>query len=230
MQIGPFLSRQERPPPKRPPTCWCPLEARASPAPPVRPNQSPDRGEPACEITPLSCSHWARDTLHPCLSSARPPPRVFYVECQWLLFGGKKNGRKTGKQLDACFIGFSGAVRTAVGAGHQPQLKPRLSFIPVSLPRFPGITDAVGKSDVHSCLSNHSPPPKAIFITPNNKVVGSLFEDPLGGFAHLCFSSIAPKTDQLCNIILLYSSILSNRLFVIYNYFPGKAKKKGFTF
>ena len=58
---------RERPPPKRPPTCWCPLEARASPVPPVRPNQGPDReGEPACEITPLSCSHWARDTLHPC--------------------------------------------------------------------------------------------------------------------------------------------------------------------
>lgn len=70
----PFLSRQERPPPKRPPTCWCPLEARASPAPPVRPNQGPDRGEPACEITPLSCSHWARDTLHPCRSSVQPPP------------------------------------------------------------------------------------------------------------------------------------------------------------
>lgn len=48
----------------------------------------------------------------------------------------EKNGRKTGKQLHACFIGFSGAVGTAVRAGHQPQLKPRLSFIPVSLPRF----------------------------------------------------------------------------------------------
>jgi len=69
----PFLSRQERPPPKRPPTCWCPLEARASPAPPVRPNQGPDRGEPVCEITPLSCSHWARDTLHPTPFLCSPP-------------------------------------------------------------------------------------------------------------------------------------------------------------
>lgn len=58
----------------RPPTCWCPLEARASPAPPVRPNQRFDRGEPACEITPLSCSHWARDILHPCRSSVQAPP------------------------------------------------------------------------------------------------------------------------------------------------------------
>lgn len=70
----PFLWLQERPPPMRPPTCWCPLEARASPAPPVRPNQRFDRGEPACEITPLSCSHWARDILHPCRSSVQAPP------------------------------------------------------------------------------------------------------------------------------------------------------------
>lgn len=126
----------------------------------------------------------------------------------------KKNGRKTGKQLDACFIGFSGAVRTAVGAGHQPQLKPRLSFIPVSLPRFPGITDAVGKSDVHSCLSNHSPPSKAIFITPNNKVVGSLFEDPLGGFVHLSFSRIAPKTHKIQACMWESSSLISVIYFI----------------
>lgn len=142
----PFLSRQERPPPKRPPTCWCPLEARASPAPPVRPNQGPDKGEPACEITPLSCSHWARDTLHPCRSSLQPPPHVFYTECQWLLFGGKKKkekrrkrGRLSNKEATArwaCFIGFGGTVRTAVTAGHEPQLKPRLSFIPVWFLRF----------------------------------------------------------------------------------------------
>lgn len=31
----------------------------------------------------------------------------------------------------ACFIGFGGTVRTAVPAGHEPQLKSRLSFIPV---------------------------------------------------------------------------------------------------
>lgn len=31
----------------------------------------------------------------------------------------------------ACFIGFGGTVRTAVTAGHEPQLKSRLSFIPV---------------------------------------------------------------------------------------------------
>lgn len=115
--IGPFLSRQERPPPKRPPTCWCLLEARASPAPPVRPNQSPDKGEPACEITPLSCSHWARDTLHPSRLPALPPPRRFYAECQWLLFGGnKKMGEKegdsgTGEQLHAGHVLVGLAVR-----------------------------------------------------------------------------------------------------------------------
>lgn len=101
----PFLWLQERPPPMRPPTCWCPLEARASPAPPVRPNQRSDRGEPACEITPLSCSHWAQDTLHPCRSSVQAPHPtlpLFYTECQWLLFGlkkkrkGKKKEKKTG--------------------------------------------------------------------------------------------------------------------------------------
>ncbi|KAL1254608.1 hypothetical protein QQF64_016837 [Cirrhinus molitorella] len=48
-------------------TCWCPLGARASPMPAVQPNQGRDRGERACEITPLSCSHSPRDTLHPLL-------------------------------------------------------------------------------------------------------------------------------------------------------------------
>lgn len=116
--IGPFLSRHGCPPPKRPPTCWCPLEARASPAPPVRPNQSPDKGEPACEITPLSCSHWARDTLHPCRSPALPPPRLFYTECQWLLFGGNKKmaGKEgdggTGKQLHAGHVLLGLAVQS----------------------------------------------------------------------------------------------------------------------
>lgn len=138
----PFLSRQERPPPKRPPTCWCPLEARASPAPPVRPNQGPDRGEPACEITPLSCSHWARDTLHPCRSSVQPPPHPASILHRMSMapFWRKKKekGRKRGIQRNkeatarwACFIRFGGTVRTAVTAGHESQLKPRLSFIPV---------------------------------------------------------------------------------------------------
>lgn len=141
----PFLSRQERPPPKRPPTCWCPLEARASPAPPVRPNQGPDRGEPACEITPLSCSHWARDTLHPCRSSVQPPPPrptlpLFYTECQWLLFGGKKKRkRKTGeregyretrKQLHDGRVLLGLGVQSEQQFQQKSQLKPRLSFIP----------------------------------------------------------------------------------------------------
>lgn len=145
----------------------------------------------------LSAVHTGLETPYtPASPLLGPHPVYFTPNVNGSFLEEKKMGEKRGKQLDACFIGFSGAVRTAVGAGHQPQLKPRLSFIPVSLPRFPGITDAVGKSDDHSCLSNHSPPPKAIFITPNNKVVGSLFEDPLGGFVHLCFSSIAPKTQR----------------------------------
>lgn len=53
--------------PLRSSTCWCPLEARASPMPAVQPNQGRDRGELACEITPLSCSHSPPDTLHPLL-------------------------------------------------------------------------------------------------------------------------------------------------------------------
>lgn len=122
--IGPFLSRQGRPPPKRPPTCWCPLEARASPAPPVRPNQSPDKGEPACEITPLSCSHWARDTLHPCRSPALPPPVCFTPNVNGsFLEEIKKMGEKAGLGGNGeatacwgCFMGFSGAVRAAVRA------------------------------------------------------------------------------------------------------------------
>lgn len=144
----PFLWLQERPPPMRPPTCWCPLEARASPAPPVRPNQRFDRGEPACEITPLSCSHWARDTLHPCCSSVQAPHPtlpLFYTECQWLLFGLKKKKERerkkkrkgdTGRNKEAtargaCFTGSGGTVRAAVTAGRESQLKPRLSFSPL---------------------------------------------------------------------------------------------------
>lgn len=111
----PFLSRQERPPPKRPPTCWCPLEARASPAPPVRPNQGPDKGEPACEITPLSCSHWARDTLHPCRSLCSAPTPVYFTPNVngWLFWRKKKTekkkrGRKRGRakeQGSNCTLG-----------------------------------------------------------------------------------------------------------------------------
>lgn len=140
----PFLSRQERPPPKRPPTCWCPLEARASPAPPVRPNQGPDRGEPACEITPLSCSHWARDTLHPCRSSARPPPNPASILHRMSMapFWRKKKGkeRDSGKQGSNCPMGVFywvwGYSQNSSYTSLESQLKPRLSFIPVWFPRF----------------------------------------------------------------------------------------------
>lgn len=142
----PFLSRQERPPPKRPPTCWCPLEARASPAPPVRPNQGPDRGEPACEITPLSCSHWARDTLHPCRSSVQPPP-PHAPPCLYFtpnvngsfLEEKKKRKRKTGeregyretrKQLHDGRVLLGLGVQSEQQFQQKSQLKPRLSFIP----------------------------------------------------------------------------------------------------
>lgn len=126
----PFLSRQELPPPKRPPTCWCPLEARASPAPSVRPNQGPDRGEPACEITPLSCSHWARDTLHPTVPLFSPLPTLplFYTECQWLLFREKKKKtgeregcRETRKQL------HDGRVLWGLGVQSEQQLQEAMS-------------------------------------------------------------------------------------------------------
>lgn len=127
----PFLSRQERPPPKRPPTCWCPLEARASPAPPVRPNQGPDRGEPACEITPLSCSHWARDTLHPCRSSVQPPthPCLYFTpNVNGSFLEEKKRGEREGygetrKQLR------DGSVLLGLGVQSQQQLysRPRVT-------------------------------------------------------------------------------------------------------
>lgn len=137
----PFLSRQEHPPPKRPPTCWCPLEARASPAPPVRPNQGPDRGSQPVK-SHLSAVHTGLETPYtPAVPLFSPHPTLplFYTECQWLLFGEKKRKeRKRGIQRNkeatarwACFIGFGGPVRTAVTAGHESQLKPRLSFIPV---------------------------------------------------------------------------------------------------
>lgn len=63
----PFLSLclpHSPPMPWWPPTCWCPLEARASPAPAVQPNQGHDMGE---QVTPFSCSHQAQDTQHPSL-------------------------------------------------------------------------------------------------------------------------------------------------------------------
>lgn len=129
----PFLSRQELPPPKRPPTCWCPLEARASPAPSVRPNQGSDRGEPACEITPLSCSHWARDTLHPTVPLFSPLPTLplFYTECQWLLFGEKKKekGRKRGMQRnkEATAQLHDGRVLWGLGVQSEQQLQQAMS-------------------------------------------------------------------------------------------------------
>lgn len=159
----PFLSRQERPPPKRPPTCWCPLEAWASPAPPVRPNQGPDKGEPACEITPLSCSHWARDTLHPCRSSLQPPPHVFYAECQWLLFGGKKKRKKekereTEQQGSNCTLGVFywvwGYSQNSSYSRPRATAEAKVEFHPclVSALHF-GVIYSIGKSDVHCCQS-----------------------------------------------------------------------------
>lgn len=144
----PFLWLQERPPPMRPPTCWCPLEARASPAPPVRPNQRFDRGEPACEITPLSCSHWARDILHPCRSSVQAPPpphpaSILHRMSMAPFWIKKKKGKEkrkgdTGRNKEAtargaCFTGSGGTVRAAVTAGRESQPKPRLSFSPLWL-------------------------------------------------------------------------------------------------
>lgn len=157
----PFLSRQERPPPKRPPTCWCPLEARASPVPPVRPNQGPDKGEPACEITPLSCSHWARDTLHPMpFLSAAPTPCILH-RMSMAPFWRKKKGRKRRRLRNkeatarwACFIGFGGYSQNSSYSRPWATAEAKVEFHPclVSVRLF-GVIYRVGKSDVHCCQS-----------------------------------------------------------------------------
>lgn len=190
----PFLWLQERPPPMRPPTCWCPLEARASPAPPVRPNQRFDRGEPACEITPLSCSHWARDILHPCRSSVQAPPTppcLYFTPNVNGSFLDKKKERErkkkrkgdTGRNKEAtargaCFTGSRGTVRAAVTAGRESQPKPRLSFSPLwllwftlaSLHRLPG------RKKWRMCLSSSQNNISGPFI----RWFGQLKQVPLG--------------------------------------------------
>lgn len=80
----------------------------------------------------------------PFLCSAPPPPRptlpLFYTECQWLLFGGKKKRkRKTGeregyretrKQLHDGRVLLGLGVQSEQQFQQKSQLKPRLSFIP----------------------------------------------------------------------------------------------------
>lgn len=149
LQIGLFYPAQERPPPKRPPTCWCPLESPGLSCASCPAQSGPWQGGASLwnhtsQLFALGSRH---PTPLPSLCSAPTPPHpasILHRMSMAPFWRKKKKGEKERdpqKLGNNCTMGvfywvWGFSQNSSYQRGHESQLKPRLSFIPVRFLRF----------------------------------------------------------------------------------------------